>query len=253
MFPFTWSPRLIPSFAILWSFGFLWLVLFAFLRLVRFDFSFRKSPQMNQFCKIRCVFEVWVNDLLRGVQALLILLLVSSVVSSGVAGCLILPLVWQGVKSRFSISLINVAQILILWWESWTLSKRLTWKAITIKGSVFWVLHLWWTKKWIWKCLHIFSRMSENTLKAGCAQGAGFLLPGRLCCACDEGPGERQPLMGALNLGGRQPLMGALNFKAQISRLWNKKENEALMEPVNVDEVSEGDGAFNVSWAYHSG
>ena len=102
--------------------------------------------------------------------------------------------------------------------------------------------------------------MSENTLKAGCAQGAGFLLPGRLCCACDEGPGERQPLMGALNLGGRQPLMGTLNFKAQISRqqqppvnrLWNKKENEALMEPVNVDEVSEGDGAFNVSWVYHS-
>ena len=90
--------------------------------------------------------------------------------------------------------------------------------------------------------------MSENTLKAGCAQGVGFLLPGRLCCACDEG------------LGGRQPLMGALNFKAQISRqqqpvnrLWNKKENEALMEPVNVDEVSEGDGAFNVSWVHHSG
>ena len=39
--------RLIPSFAILWSFGFLWLVLFAFLRLVRFDFRFRKCPQMN--------------------------------------------------------------------------------------------------------------------------------------------------------------------------------------------------------------
>ena len=39
--------RLIPSFAILWSFGFLWLVLFAFLRLVRFDFRFRKCHQMN--------------------------------------------------------------------------------------------------------------------------------------------------------------------------------------------------------------
>ena len=97
-------------------------------------------------------------------------------------------------------------------------------------------------------------------MKAGCTQGgAGFLLPGRLCCACDEGPGGRQPLIGALNLGGDQPLTGALNFKAQISRqqpvnrLWNKKENEALMEPVNVDEVSEGDGAFNVSWVHQSG
>ena len=71
--------------------------------------------------------------------------------------------------------------------------------------------------------------------------------------------GGHEPLRGALNLGGDQPLTGALNFKAQIrrqqpvNRLWNKKENEALMEPVNVDEVSEGDGAFNVSWVHHSG
>ena len=79
-----------------------------------------------------------------------------------------------------------------------------------------------------------------------CTQALGFLVPGRLCCACDEGPGGRD-----------QSKMGALNFKAQFSPpvnpLWNKKENEALMEPVNVDEVMEGDGAFNVSWVHQSG
>ena len=78
---------------------------------------------LHEFCKTHSVFYVGVNDLLRRLQAMLIL-----------------PALWQDVKSRFSISRIKVPPLdaYLVAGEQNFVKTLMTKKATTIKMCAFW-------------------------------------------------------------------------------------------------------------------
>ena len=73
-------------------------------------------------------------------------------------------------------------------------------------------------------------------------QAAGRLLPGRLCCACEV----------QVRREAHQPLMGNSKIGPSVNLVADDKENQALIEPVDGDEVKPNDGAFDVSWVHQS-
>ena len=68
------------------------------------------------------------------------------------------------------------------------------------------------------------------------------MLPGRLCCACEV----------QVRREAHQPLMGNSKIGPSVNLVADDKENQALIEPVNGDEVNPNDGAFDVSWVHQS-
>ena len=71
-------------------------------------------------------------------------------------------------------------------------------------------------------------------------QAAGRFLPERLYYACEVRREAHQPLMGNSKIG------------PSVNLVVDDKENQALIEPVNGDEVKPNDGAFDVSWVHQS-
>ena len=68
------------------------------------------------------------------------------------------------------------------------------------------------------------------------------MLPGRLCCACEV----------QVRREAHQPLMGNSKIGPSVNLVVDDKENQALIEPVNGDEVNPNDGTFDVSWVHRS-